>query len=133
MKCFFSGLQNILLRQIIILFLTGFAFFSFQIFNHGNQMLLAKADTIKTPEGIYYQGTPDDKAPRREKQLDNTQKKLKKTAENLREKLNLDQATPRSTKEFLDSAKQQVETTVEPIIRTRHGYYQGNKPQVNKR
>ncbi|QOV21819.1 YtxH domain-containing protein [Anabaenopsis elenkinii] len=133
MKPFFSWLQNMLLRQIVILFVAGFAFFSFQMFNYGNHILLAKADTVKTPEGIYYKGTPNNKAFKGEEQLDNTQKQLKKTAEKVREKLNLDEPTPQATKEFLDSAQKQVEKTVEPITRTRHGYYQENKPEVNRR
>ncbi|WP_414550482.1 hypothetical protein [Anabaena sp. CCY 0017] len=132
MKRVFSWLQNILLRQIFIVFLIGVAFFSFQIFNYGND--IAKADTVKTPEGIYYKGTPDYNAPiRNDRQIDNAQKNLKETAENVREKLNLDEPTPRATKEFLDSVQTQVEDTVEPITGTRHGYYQENRPEVNNR
>ncbi len=134
MKRVFSWLQNILLRQIILVCLIGFAFFSFQVFNYGNDMLIAKADTVKTPEGIYYKGTPDNNASiRNDQQIDNAQKKLKETAENVREKLNLDQPTPRATKEFLDSVQTQVEDSVEPITGTRHGYYQENRPEANTR
>ncbi|MEA5517180.1 hypothetical protein [Nodularia sp. UHCC 0506] len=121
----FSWLQNTFLRQIIIVFMISFAFFSFQIFNYGND--IAKADTVKTPEGIYYKGTPDDQ------QIENAQKNLKETAENAREKLNLDEPTPKATKEFLDSVQTQVEDTVQPITGTRHGYYQKNRPETNKR
>ncbi|MDP5337644.1 MAG: hypothetical protein NWQ28_03600 [Nodularia sp. (in: cyanobacteria)] len=129
MKRLFSWLQNILLRQIIGVFLIAFAFFSFQTFNYGNDMMLAKADTVKTPEGIYYKGTPDNNASiRNDQQIDHAQKNLKETAENVREKLNLDEPTPRATKEFLDSVQTQVEDTVEPITGTRHGYYQENRP-----
>ncbi len=128
MKRLFSWLQNILLRQIIVIFLIGFAFFSFQTFNYGNDLMLAKADTVKTPEGIYYKGTPDSASIRNDQQIDHVQKNLKETAENVREKLNLDEPTPRATKEFLDSVQTQVEDTVEPITGTRHGYYQENRP-----
>lgn len=134
MKRVFSWLQNMLLRQIIIVFLIGVAFFSFQIFNYGNDMLLAKADTVKTPEGIYYKGTPDNNTlMRNDSQVDNVQKNLKETAENVRQKLNLDEPTPRATKEFLDSVQNQVEDTVEPITGSQHGYYQQNRPEANKR
>ncbi|MDB9373138.1 hypothetical protein [Nodularia sphaerocarpa] len=129
MKRVFSWVKNILLRQIIIVFLIGVAFFSFQLFNYGNDLMLAKADTVKTPEGIYYKGTPDNNAlMKNDSPLDNAQKNLKETAENVREKLNLDQPTPKATKEFLDSVQTQVEDTVEPITGTRHGYYQENRP-----
>ncbi|KZL47755.1 MULTISPECIES: hypothetical protein [Cyanophyceae] len=132
MKRVFSWLQNILLRQIFIVFLIGVTFFSFQIFNYGND--IAKADTVKTPEGIYYKGTPDNNAPiRNDQQVKNAQKNLKETAENVREKLNLDEPTPKATKEFLDSVQTQVEETVEPITGTRHGYYQENRPEMNNR
>ena len=134
MKRVFSWLQNMLLRQIIVVFLIGLAFFSFQIFNYGNDMLLAKADTVKTPEGIYYKGTPNNNAPGGNNQpIDNAQKNLKETAENVREKLNLDEPTPKATKEFLDSVQNQVEDTVEPITGTRHGYYQENRQEAHKR
>ncbi|TVP60887.1 MAG: hypothetical protein EA343_16035 [Nodularia sp. (in: Bacteria)] len=130
----FSWLQKMLLRQMIIVFMIGAAFFSFQIFNYGNNMMLAKADTVKTPEGIYYKGTPDNNASiRNDGQVNNAQKNLKETAENVREKLNLDQPTPRATKEFLDSVQNQVEDTVEPITGSQHGYYQQNRPETNKR
>jgi hypothetical protein len=133
MQRLFSWLQNMLLRQIIIVFLMGFAFFSFQIFSYGND-LLAKADTVTTPEGIYYKGTPNNNAPiRNEQQVENPQKKLKATTENVKEKLNLDEPIPKATKEFLDSAQTKVEETVEPITRTRHGYYQENRPEAHNR
>ncbi|BAY07932.1 hypothetical protein [Calothrix sp. NIES-2098] len=59
-------------------------------------------DTVKTPEGIYYKGTPDNNP------IENSQNKLGKAASNIREKLNLDEDTPRSTKEFVNSAKNKV-------------------------
>ncbi|MBW4558771.1 MAG: hypothetical protein KME59_23195 [Trichormus sp. ATA11-4-KO1] len=134
MKRVFSWLQNILLRQILIVFLIGSAFFLFQVFNYGNDMLLAKADTVKTPEGIYYKGTPNNNAPiRTNQQVDNAQKSLKETTDNIREKLNLDEPTPKATKDFLESVQNQVEETVEPITGTKRGYYQEKIPETNKR
>ncbi|MBE9053842.1 hypothetical protein IQ243_26265 [Nostocales cyanobacterium LEGE 11386] len=134
MKRVFSWLQNILLRQILIVFLIGSAFFLFQVFNYGNDMLLAKADTVKTPEGIYYKGTPNHNSPiRNDQQVDNAQKSLKETTDNIREKLNLDEPTPKATKDFLESVQNQVEETVEPITGTKRGYYQEKTPETNKR
>jgi hypothetical protein len=133
MQRLFSWLQNMLLRQIIIVFFLSFVFFSFQIFSYGNDFL-AKADTVTTPEGIYYKGTPNNNAPiRNNQQVDNAQKNLKGTAENVKEKLNLDEPIPKGTKEFLDSAQTKVEETVEPITGKRHGYYQENRPEAHNR
>ncbi len=127
MKRVFSWLQNIVLRQIVIVCLIGFAFFSFQVFNYGNNMLVAQADTVKTPEGIYYKGTPDNNTSiRNDRQVNQAQKNLKETAENVREKLNLDEPTPKATKEFFQGVQDQVEETVEPITGTRRGYYSRN-------
>jgi hypothetical protein len=129
MNRIFSSLQNIILRQIIVVFLVGFTFFGFQAFNSSDTILLAEAQvqrTVTTPEGTYYKGTPDNQGIRNDNQVDNAQKNLKQRADNVREKLNLDQPTPEGTKEFLDSAQTKVEKAVEPLTGTRHGYYQEN-------
>lgn len=124
-----SWLQNLLLRQIITIFMLGFVFFSLQAFSYGNSMLVAQADTVKTPEGIYYKGTPDEGRVRNDRQLENAQRRLKETGDNVREKLNLDEETPEATKEFLESVQNKVEKTVEPITGTRRGYYQETVPK----
>ncbi|WP_311381504.1 hypothetical protein ACOWPH_25950 [Anabaena sp. PCC 7938] len=85
-------------------------------------MLVAQADTVKTPEGIYYKGTPN------AAELRNDQKRYKDTGDNIKEKLNLDESIPESTREFLDDVQTNVEKSVEPITGTRHGYYQENVP-----
>ncbi len=54
----FSWLQNVILRQAIIVFLASLTFLGMQAFSYGNVMV-AQADTVKTPEGIYYKGVPD--------------------------------------------------------------------------
>ncbi|MEA5505264.1 hypothetical protein VB735_19545 [Halotia wernerae UHCC 0503] len=54
----FSWLQNVILRQAIIVFLASLTFLGMQAFGYGNAMV-AQADTVKTPEGIYYKGVPD--------------------------------------------------------------------------
>jgi hypothetical protein len=136
MNGIFSWLQNTILRQILVIFLVGFAFFGLQALNPSNTMVLAEVqtqETVKTPEGIYYKGTPDNRAIRNDNQVENAQKKLKETTENVREKLNLDESTPESTKEFFDSAQTKVEEAVEPITGTRHGYYQENIPEAGTR
>lgn len=125
-----SRLQNLLLSQVIIIFLVGLTFFGLQSFDSGFTMLSAQADTVRTPEGIYYKGTPDNEgAYRNDKLVENNQKRLKETGNNIREKLNLDEKTPQSTKEFLESVHNKVEETVEPITGSKRGYYQENAPR----
>ncbi|BAY22062.1 hypothetical protein NIES2100_18250 [Calothrix sp. NIES-2100] len=65
-------------------------------------------ETVRTPEGIYYKGTPDNNP------IENSQNKLGKAANNIREKLNLDEDTPRATKDFVNSVKNKVGDVVNP-------------------
>ncbi|WGV27718.1 hypothetical protein [Halotia branconii] len=58
MKHVFSWLKNVVLRQVAIAFLVSLAFLGMQAFGYGNGVV-AQADTVKTPEGIYYKGVPD--------------------------------------------------------------------------
>lgn len=111
MNRIFSWLQNVILRQIVLLCLVVLVFFTNQSFNHSNAILLA--ETVTTSAGIYYKGTPDN-------QIEKAKNKLDEAAEIVREKLNLDEQPPEATKEFLDS----VQERVEPITGTKDGYYQ---------
>jgi len=70
-----------------------------QAFSYVN---VAQADTVRTPEGTYYKGTPDEGEMKNDSQMKNAQNKLKSVADNIREKLNLDEKTPQATKEFFD-------------------------------
>ncbi|MEC4818915.1 MAG: hypothetical protein SAK29_37420, partial [Scytonema sp. PMC 1069.18] len=47
------------LRQILTVFLVGLTFFVMQPFGLGTLPAQA-ADTVKSPEGIYYKGTPNE-------------------------------------------------------------------------
>ncbi|MHC5936668.1 hypothetical protein [Nostoc sp.] len=96
-----SWLRNIRISQILVVFLVGFMFLLGQAFSYVN---VAQAD-VKTPEGTYYKGTPDEGEIRNDTQIKNTQNPLKSVADNIREKLNLDEKSPKSTKEFFDPAK----------------------------
>jgi hypothetical protein len=89
---------------------------------------VAQAD-VKTPEGTYYKGIPDEI---NNPQVENTGNRLKSAADTIREKLNLDEETPRATKEFLKSTKSKVEETVQPLTETKEGYYQ-NPPSKQLR
>ncbi|MBH8574679.1 hypothetical protein I8752_16935 [Nostocaceae cyanobacterium CENA369] len=118
-----SWLRNIRVYQVVVVFLVGFIFLLGQAFSYAH---VAQAD-VKTPEGIYYKGAPDGVTldnqgeVRNDNQLENTQNKLKSAADNIREKLNLDEKTPRATKEFLDSGKNK---SANKLYETKEGYYQ---------
>lgn len=88
-------------------------------------VLRSSSDTVTTPEGAYYKAVPDDTVNTSNKNLfEKAAESLKETAENVKEKLNLDEPVPESTKEFLRSTEERVEDTVEPITGTKKGYYQ---------
>ena len=120
-----SWLRNIRISQILVVFLVGFMFLLGQAFTYVN---VAQAD-VKTPEGTYYKGIPDEL---NNPQVENTGNRLKSAADNIREKLNLDEETPRSTKEFLKSTKNKVEETVKPLAGHKEGYY-NNPPSKQLR
>ncbi|MFN6495940.1 MAG: hypothetical protein RMX65_002680 [Nostoc sp. DedQUE01] len=126
-----SWLKNIRIRQMIVVFLVGFMFLFGQAFSYGN---VAQADVI-TPEGTYYKGVPDGQGDiRNDNQIRNTQNKLKNAADNVREKLNLDEKTPRATKEFFDSTKNKAADRTSRSQRDTEGYYQypPNTPVRNR-
>jgi hypothetical protein len=121
-------IQNFLLRQVLIICLIGATFFVGQCFIYSNA-IIAHAD-VQTPEGIYYKGTPDNQGISNDTQIRNAQDKLKSTVDNVREKLNLNEETPRATKEFQDTMQRKVGKAVEPITREEGGYYQ--QPQAQR-
>ncbi|MBD2692232.1 hypothetical protein [Anabaena catenula] len=130
MNQFLNFLQRKFFPSIVVISLVTFTFFGFPALNYSNS--LAQADTVKTPEGIYYKGTPDTGKIRNDKSVENAPKKLKETAENIKERLNLDEPVPDATKEFLEDVKTNVEKTVEPITGNRRGFYQENVPEKSK-
>ncbi|MEH2255112.1 hypothetical protein [Nostoc sp.] len=122
-----SWLRNIRISQIVIVFLVGFMFLLGQAFSYVD---VAQAD-VTTPEGTYYKGVPDGTGEIRNDtntQIKNTQNPIKGAVDNIREKLNLDEKPPEATKEFLKSATNKVEETVEPVTGEKEGYYH-NSPK----
>ncbi|MBC1220808.1 hypothetical protein GNF10_22760 [Nostoc sp. UCD121] len=116
-----SRLWNIRFSQIIVVFLVGFMFLLGQAFSDVN---IAQAD-VKSPEGTYYKGIPDGQGEiRSDTQTTNSQNPLKEAAENIREKLNLDEKTPRATKEFFDPAKNRAGDKASSYDANSEGYYQ---------
>jgi hypothetical protein len=124
-----SWLRNIRISQIVVVFLVGFMFLLGQAFSDVN---VAQAD-VKTPEGTYYKGIPDGQGEiRNDFQTSNTQNPLKSAAENIREKLNLDEKTPRATKEFFDPTKNIAGDKARSFDGDKEGYYQ-NPPSKQLR
>lgn len=82
-------------------------------------------ETVKSPLGTYYKGTPHSSVVETDtKPVDTGKNPLQSIVDNVREKLNLDEPLPESTKEFLDSTEKRVEKAVEPITGTKEGYHQ---------
>ncbi|MBK1989675.1 hypothetical protein A0J48_019410 [Sphaerospermopsis aphanizomenoides BCCUSP55] len=133
MKKIVNRLQSKILRQILIISLLVLTLFSIQSWNDSKFMLIAQADTVKTPEGIYYKGTPDPRKIRNDQQRENTQERLKETTENVRRKLNLDEPIPDATKEFLEDVQTNIEKSVNPITGNTRGYYQDNSLESSVR
>jgi hypothetical protein len=123
-----SWLRNIRISQIVVVFLVGFMFLLGQAFTYVN---VAQAD-VKTPEGTYYKGVPDELGEiKNDTQTTNSGNPLKSAADNIRQKLNLDEETPQATKDFLKSTKNAVGDKVQPLTETKEGYYK--TPPASKR
>ncbi len=58
--------------------------------------------------------------------IDRAQDKLEDISDNVREKLNLDQPVPDSTRQFLRDTQENFEDTVQPITGKEKGFYQEN-------
>jgi hypothetical protein len=114
---------NLRWLQIIKAILVVFAVLFMQFLGDIN-VLPAQAESVITPEAKYYNAQPTEK----DKQLiDNAKKNLEDIGENIREKLNLDEPLPESTKEFLNSSENKVDEVVNLITRESRGYYEENK------
>lgn len=111
MKPVISLLQNLSLRKILTVFLVGVTVFVIQAFGFINAPQ-ALAESV-TPEATSYQ---IDRTETKNIKKDNGLiEKVKETAENVKEKLNLDEPIDPGTKEVFNSAKERVEDTIKPI------------------
>ncbi|MEW6498214.1 MAG: hypothetical protein AB1589_37800 [Cyanobacteriota bacterium] len=112
-----TSLLNLRLRQLFTVFLIGLTFWVMQAFGYSNQ-LQAQATPL-TPEASAYQvdntDTFDTGAIRNDKQVENAQQNLKDTADNVREKLNLDQPIYPGTKEVLNDVQDSVKDAVNAV------------------
>jgi hypothetical protein len=70
-----------------------------------NETEEAQGETVKSPYGYYYKGTPEEGKVEKHANNIKSENPLKEIADNVREKLNLDEPLPESTKEFLNSTE----------------------------
>ncbi|HEY9781160.1 MAG TPA: hypothetical protein V6D09_13595 [Leptolyngbyaceae cyanobacterium] len=122
MKQVTSLLQNLSLRKILTVFLVGVTVFVIQTFGFINASP-ALAEAV-TPEATSYQ--VDQVETKNIKKDNGLIEKVKETADNVREKLNLDEPIDPGTKEVFNSVEKQVEKTVKPITGKEKGSYQSN-------
>lgn len=122
MKQVTSLLQNLSLRKILTVFLVGVTVFVIQTFGFINASP-ALAEAV-TPEATSYQ--VDQFETKTIKKDNGLIEKVKETADNVREKLNLDEPIDPGTKEVFNSVEKQVEKTVKPITGKEKGSYQSN-------
>jgi len=103
------------LRQTSIVLLVGITVFFAQAFGCDN-LYLAQAELV-TPEAKAYrvEGIEKTTAIDKKNPLEQVKQNLKETAENVKEKLNLDEPLDPGTKEVLNSAQENVEKTVKPL------------------
>jgi hypothetical protein len=122
MKKVNSLLQNLSLRKILTVFLVGVTFFVIQAFGFSNASP-ALAEAV-TPEATSYQV---DRVETKNIKKDNGLiEKVKEAADNVREKLNLDEPIDPGTKDFLNSTQERVEDAVKPITGKEKGSFQDN-------
>lgn len=115
------------LRQTSIVLLVAIAVFFAQATGYTN-LYLAQAEPV-TPEATAYRAESIEKTnvANQNNPLEQAKQNLKETAENVKEKLNLDEPLDPGTKQVLNSAQENVEKTVKPITGKVQGTYQQNK------
>jgi hypothetical protein len=115
-------LQNLSLRKILTGFLVGVTVFVIQAVGFSNASP-ALAEAV-TPEATSYQ--VDRLETKNIKKDNGLIEKVKETADNVREKLNLDEPIDPGTKDFLNSTQERVEDAVKPITGKEKGSFQDN-------
>lgn len=127
-----SFLQSIRLRQIATAFLVSAAFFVMQAFGYGTSVQALANNTTLTPETNAYQvpGSNGSINARTETLKDQTEdtgsnllEKIGEAAENVKEKLNLDEPTPPSTKKFFNQIQDKADDVVGKTVQgTQEGF-----------
>ncbi|MGB3650926.1 MAG: hypothetical protein WBA41_06915 [Rivularia sp. (in: cyanobacteria)] len=107
--------QNIIKKRTDAVALLGLSFLFISAFSYPN--MAAQAATL-TPEATEY-SVPDADSRinlnNNNNPIENLKENLKDTGDNIREKLNLDEPLPESTKDFLRSTEDRIDEAVEPI------------------
>ncbi|NHC34511.1 hypothetical protein [Scytonema millei] len=106
-------------RRLTVAFLVGITLIGLQF---GSVVYPAQAETV-TPEANSYQSQQPKKTEELGKKTKNS---LKEAAENVKEKLNLDEPLDPGTKQVLNSTQKRVEKAVKPITGKEQGTYQQN-------
>ncbi|MFE1746113.1 hypothetical protein [Coleofasciculus sp. H7-2] len=127
-----SFLQGIRLRQIATVFLVSTAFFVIQAFGYGTPLQALANNTTLTPETNSYQvkgadGSVNARAETLKDQTEDTGsnllEKIGAAAENVKEKLNLDEPTPPSTKKFFNQVQDKTDNVVDKTVQgAREGF-----------
>ncbi len=115
--------QNIIKKRTDAVVLLGLSFLLFiSAFSYPN--MAAQAATL-TPEASEYRVPDADSRINLDSNnpIENLKENLKETGDNIREKLNLDEPLPESTKDFLRSTEDKIENTFEPITGKQKPYY----------
>lgn len=121
-----SWLQNVRVRAILTTFIVGIALLANVTLGVGNPLrsqnsiLLASVDTSSYRVDADNNSFPTYGYSERTNNpdlIENSRDKLKGAADNIREKLNLDEPLPKSTKDFLNQVEGKVEQVTKPITK----------------
>jgi hypothetical protein len=114
--------KNLINKRTNAVVLIGLSLIFISAFNFPN--MAAQATTL-TPEASEYSvPNPDSRIDiNNNNPIENLKENLKDTGVNIREKLNLDEPLPESTKDFLRSTEDKIENTFEPITGKQKPYY----------
>jgi hypothetical protein len=114
--------KNLINKRTNAVVLIGLSLIFISAFNFPN--MAAQATTL-TPEASEYNvPNPDSRIDiNNNNPIENLKENLKDTGVNIREKLNLDEPLPESTKDFLRSTEDKIENTFEPITGKQKPYY----------
>jgi hypothetical protein len=122
MKKLVYWFKNLINKRTNAVVLIGLSLIFISAFNFPN--MAAQATTL-TPEASEYSvPNPDSRIDiNNNNPIENLKENLKDTGVNIREKLNLDEPLPESTKDFLRSTEDKIENTFEPITGKQKPYY----------
>ena len=128
-----SWLRNVRVRAIFTAFIVGIALLANVALGFGNPLRSQDSILLASVDTSSYRVDADDSSfptygyserTNNPDSIENSRDKLKGAADNIREKLNLDEPLPKSTKDFLNQVEEKVDRVTEPIT-------QGNKTYGN--